>query len=54
MSEFAEIPPPLYEQLDGTIAPQTPSGEEADLLLSAKYLFYDDDRTQMNTDITTD
>ena len=49
MSEFAEIPPPLYEQLDGTIVPQTPSAEEADILMSAKYLFYDD-RPQMNTE----
>ena len=49
MSEFAEIPPPLYEQLDGTIAPQTPSPDESDILLSAKYLFYDD-RPQMNTE----
>jgi flavin-dependent dehydrogenase len=51
MSEFAEIPPPLYEQLDGTIAPQVPTGEESDILLSAKYLYYDD-RPQMNADAT--
>jgi flavin-dependent dehydrogenase len=49
MSEFAEIPPPLYEQLDGTMAQQTPTGDEADLLLSAQYRFYDD-RPQMNAD----
>jgi flavin-dependent dehydrogenase len=42
MSEFAEIPPPLYEQLDGTFEPQTPTSDEADLLLSAKYMSYDD------------
>jgi hypothetical protein len=42
MSEFAEIPPPLYEQLDGTIVQQTPTTEEADLLLTAQYRFYDD------------
>jgi flavin-dependent dehydrogenase len=42
MSEFAEIPPPLYEQLDGTMAPQPPTADESDILLSAKYLFYDD------------
>ena len=42
MSEFAEIPPPLYEQLDGTMAPQTPTPEESELLFSAKYLTYDD------------
>ncbi len=49
MSEFAEIPPPLYEQLDGTIVQQTPSPEESDLLLSAQYRFYDD-RPQMNAE----
>jgi flavin-dependent dehydrogenase len=49
MSEFAEIPPPLYEQLDGTIVPQTPTAEESDLLLSAKYMYFDD-RAQVNTD----
>ena len=42
MSEFAEIPPPLYEQVDGTMAQQTPSPEESDLLLSAQYRYYDD------------
>ena len=42
MSEFAEIPPPLYEQLDGTLVPQTPSGEESELLLTAKYNYFDD------------
>jgi len=51
MSEFAEIPPPLYEQVDGTMAPQTPTGEESDILLSAKYLSYDD-RPQMNAEST--
>jgi flavin-dependent dehydrogenase len=49
MSEFAEIPPPLYEQVDGTLAAQTPTGEESDLLLMAKYNSFDD-RTQLNTD----
>ena len=42
MAEFAEIPPPLYEQLDGTLVPETPTGEESDLLLTAKYRFFDD------------
>ncbi|HEU4712068.1 MAG TPA: NAD(P)/FAD-dependent oxidoreductase [Pyrinomonadaceae bacterium] len=42
MSEFAEIPPPLYEQVDGTLTPQTPTSDEADLLLSAKYMYFDD------------
>ncbi len=51
MSEFAEIPPPLYEQLDGTMAAQTPTAEESDILFSAKYLSYDD-RPQMHTDHT--
>jgi len=49
MSEFAEIPPPLYEQLDGTMAPQMPTAEESDLLLSAKYMSFDD-RAQVNAD----
>jgi flavin-dependent dehydrogenase len=49
MSEFAEIPAPLYEQVDGTLAPQTPTGEESDLLLTAKYNSFDD-RAQLNTD----
>jgi len=42
MSEFAEIPPPLYEQVDGSIVSQVPTPEEADLLLSAKYMYFDD------------
>lgn len=42
MSEFAEIPPPLYEQADGTLAPETPTGEESELLLTAKYISFDD------------
>ena len=51
MSEFAEIPPPLYEQLDGTMVQQTPTADEADLLLSAKYMSFDD-RSQMNPEHT--
>ena len=42
MSEFAEIPPPLYEQVDGSMVTQVPTPEESELLLSAKYQFYDD------------
>jgi len=42
MSEFAEIPPPLYEQLDGTLAPEMPTGEESELLLTAQYRYFDD------------
>lgn len=42
MSEFAEIPPPLYEQVDGTMVQQAPTPEESELLLSAKYMYYDD------------
>ena len=49
MSEFADIPPPLYEQLDGTLVPQTPTGEESELLLTAKYKSFDD-RSQVQTD----
>jgi len=37
MSEFAEIPPPLYEQLDG--APTKADPEE---VLSAKYMYFED------------
>lgn len=43
MSEFAEIPPALYEQVDdSTLIERTPSAEEADLVLSAKYQYFDD------------
>ncbi len=42
MSEFAEIQPPIYEQVDGTLTTQVPTPDEADLLLSAKYKAYDD------------
>src|SRR5690242_1300606 len=42
MSEFAEIPAPLYEQADGTVAPETPTGEESELLLRAQYNTFDD------------
>ena len=42
MSEFAEIPPPLYEQVDGSMVAQVPTPEEADLLLSAQYKYFDD------------
>ncbi len=37
LSEFAEIPPPLYEQLDGE--PTKPAPEE---VLSAKYMYFED------------
>src|SRR5829696_1838449 len=49
MSEFAEIPPPLYEQVDGSMVAQVPTPDESDILLSAQYRSYDD-RTQMHTD----
>jgi flavin-dependent dehydrogenase len=42
MSEFAEIPPPLYEQVDGSMIAQVPTPEESELLLSAKYMYFDD------------
>jgi flavin-dependent dehydrogenase len=45
MSEFAEIPPPLYEQVDGSMIAQVPTPEESELLLSAKYLYFDDQVT---------
>jgi flavin-dependent dehydrogenase len=41
MADFAVIPPPLYEQLDGSpvvLEPSSPSAE----VLSAKYQYYDD------------
>jgi flavin-dependent dehydrogenase len=43
MADFAEIPPPLYEQVDGSpLVERIPSAEEADLSLSAKYKEFDD------------
>jgi flavin-dependent dehydrogenase len=42
MSEFAEIPPPLYEQVDGSMVAQVPTPEESELLLSAQYKSFDD------------
>ncbi|HXG67174.1 MAG TPA: NAD(P)/FAD-dependent oxidoreductase [Blastocatellia bacterium] len=39
MSEFAEIPPPLYEQLENNGASAAPEPQE---ILSAKYVYYDD------------
>lgn len=50
MAEFAEIPPPLYEELDGTLVPQVPTPDEADLLLSAKYKSFDDRQPQATGD----
>jgi len=37
MSEFAEIPPPLYEQLDGS-----PTKSDPDEVFSAKYMYFED------------
>jgi flavin-dependent dehydrogenase len=37
MAEFAEIPPPLYEQLDGSLTKTDP-----DEVLSAKYMYFED------------
>jgi geranylgeranyl reductase family protein len=43
MSEFAEIPPPLYEQVAPSEAGGNASGDaEPQEVLSAKYLYYDD------------
>ncbi|HEV2828373.1 MAG TPA: NAD(P)/FAD-dependent oxidoreductase [Pyrinomonadaceae bacterium] len=39
MADFAVIPPPLYEQLDGSPVLLTEPGQE---VLSAKYQYYDD------------
>ncbi|HEX6731479.1 MAG TPA: NAD(P)/FAD-dependent oxidoreductase [Pyrinomonadaceae bacterium] len=41
MADFAIIPPPLYEQLDGkpVVTQPAPAGQE---ILSAKYQYYDD------------
>jgi len=50
MAEFAEIPPPLYEQVDGALTPQVPTPDEADLLLSAKYRDFDDRQSQPTGD----
>ena len=49
MSEFAEIPPPLYEQVDGNLVAQVPTPDESDILLSAKYQSFDD-RAQVQSD----
>jgi flavin-dependent dehydrogenase len=41
MADFAIIPPPLYEQLDGeTVVMKAPSSEQE--ILAAKYQYYDD------------
>ena len=40
MAEFAVIPPPLYEQLDGSPVDLTPAATEE--VLTAKYRYYDD------------
>ena len=37
MSEFAEIPPPLYEQVDGA-----PTKSDPEEVLSAKYMYFED------------
>jgi flavin-dependent dehydrogenase len=50
MAEFAEIPPPLYEDLDGKLVPQVPTPDESDLLLSAKYKYFDDRQSQTSGD----
>ena len=42
MSEFADIPPPLYEQVDGSMIAQVPTPEESEMLLSAQYKYFDD------------
>ena len=37
LSEFAEIPPPLYEQIDGS-----PTKSDSEEVLSAKYMYFED------------
>ncbi len=37
MSEFAEIPPPLYEQIDGS-----PTKSDPEEVLAAKYMYFED------------
>lgn len=41
MADFAIIPPPLYEQLDGAAVTMQPPGTEHEVL-SAKYQYFDD------------
>ena len=42
MAEFAVIPPPLYEQLDGSASPVKADGQAVAEVLSAKYQTYED------------
>jgi hypothetical protein len=45
MSDFAEIPPPLYEQVDGS--PAATTGGEA---LSAQYKYFEDREAEAHPD----
>jgi flavin-dependent dehydrogenase len=45
MSEFAEMPPPLYEHLDGSPAKLNVPTPAEDEVLSAQYQYYDDRET---------
>jgi hypothetical protein len=40
MAEFADIPPPLYEQLDGSLIDLEKAAAEE--VLSAKYKYFED------------
>ena len=42
MADFAVIPPPLYEQLDGSPAQLKESAAAVEEVMSAKYQEYDD------------
>ena len=42
MADFAVIPPPLYEQLDGSPVQLTESAPDVAEVMSAKYQYYDD------------
>jgi flavin-dependent dehydrogenase len=46
MSEFAEIPPPLYEQLDGQPADQNTTPAAEGEVLSAQYRYFEDSESK--------
>ena len=51
MSEFAEIPPPLFEQVANLEADdKVLSSAEAEEILSAKYMYYDDRETAQKSE----
>jgi hypothetical protein len=48
MSEFAEIPPPLFEQVDKPEGDDAEAIAEAREILSAKYMYFDDRPVSQN------